>query len=155
MGQVSTYLKNFFPPVIGYLGTSTLRGKPHRGPKADMLKLALMKTGKRVMLRESLRNDLVRFIHKTPKKDEDYDSYRQRWMEKWIRRFPDLTPADIPYYMGKFTTSAGTYRYDVFLDGKTFGATNHKFGDSRCETIVEYAERKELPSLQLLTEFWD
>ena len=99
------------------------------------------------------------FIHKEPKPKhgEGERRYKKRWITKWLHRFHRrkwaghlLTPDSVPYYMARYVIDdTGKKQYGSFrtyLDGAVFNIA----GIPKCESIIQYAKRKKLPSLELL-----
>lgn len=144
-------LVEYFVPSFGKLGVSTMT--PDSREKYDWnaaLDRALQKSGEKKMLSEGQMDRLHTFLRKSPPKTR-VEEWESRWMQKFEKRWPDLTPADVPYYMGQRLR----YRYDIFLDEKTFGASNYEWGNSDCPTVLEYAMKEDLPCVGLLLRFWD
>ena len=89
---------------------------------------------------------LLKFLHKKPKKGDDINIWNEKWNKKWRLKFFEIKPNDIPYHMDY----RYKYRYDIFLDSKTFGATSYNFGGSKCPSILEYAISNNLYCVDLL-----
>ena len=158
MGNAAVVLAEYFPAAWGKCLFSTPEPETPRHMKKDgtydwdaAVTNALEQTGKKEMISRNKMERLITFLQKQPKQGAEKEEWERRWMQKWLKRWKDLTPADMPYYMGK----RGRYPYDIFVDGKTFGATNHPWGGSDCPSILEYAMRMDWPSVPMLVQIWD
>jgi hypothetical protein len=160
MGNVVAALAEYFlTKTWGKRGVSTMvASSRHTKPDGTYdwdraVTAALNERGTRVELAHLDVDRLHAFLRKkyNPRKKEAREQWEARWMEKWEDRFGKLSPADVPYYMGK----RGKYKFDIFLDELTFGATNQPFGNSHTPTVLEHAMKEDLPSVPLLVKYWD
>ena len=144
-------LTEYFVPSNGKLGVSTMTPNTQKAYDwSAALDRALHMDGEKKELSKRQMDRLHTFLRKAPPQT-DVEEWEARWMEKFEKRWPDLTPADVPYYMGQRLR----YKYDIFLDEKTFGASDYEWGNSDCPTLIEYAMREDLPCVGLLLRFWD
>jgi hypothetical protein len=160
MGNVPAVLAEYFLPATwGKRGVSTMAASS-RYIKADgtydwdgAVTAALAARGQRVEMAHLDVDRLHAFLRKkyNPAKKEPREIWETRWMAKWEKRFGTLTPADVPFYMG----TRSKYKYDIFLDELTFGATNQPFGNSDTPSVLEHAMKEDLPSVPMLIKFWD
>jgi len=107
----------------------------------------------RVRLSRTRMNMLHAFLSKSPPPPgkEPAGEWEKRWYSKWRERFPDFTPADVPFTIDK----RDNYSFDIFLDDRTFGATAYSFGGSSCPTVLEHAINEKLPCVKLLVRWWE
>ena len=63
-----------------------------------------------------------------------------------------LTPVDVPFCIKKKAKMKRPLSF--FIDGLAFGATNQPYGGSITESVLQYAERLELPSLKFLMNWY-